>query len=121
MARILVVDDEPTVAKLIKSWLTLSCEPHDVVTVDTAADALELLESSPFELVIVDLFMPDMDGLETIMAIRRDHPTLKVVAMSAGGPEVLDPARLLGASWTLRKPFRPGDLVAAVDGTLGAR
>ena len=82
------------------------------------AEALKLSCKGPFDLVITDLIMPEKEGLETIMALRRQSPTTKIIAMSGGGrnsgKDYLAIARLLGAQRTLAKPFSNAELLAAV-------
>ncbi len=73
--------------------------------------------------MITDIIMPEMDGIETIMALRREFPEVKIIAISGGsriGPrEFLNLARVLGAHRTLHKPFALQDMMQAVDELLG--
>ena len=82
-------------------------------------EAIAAQHGHPAELVITDIFMPEADGLETIAALRRDAPGLKIIAISSdGGPEgrnYLRAAQSFGAVWTFTKPVRAADLLAAVD------
>ncbi len=80
--------------------------------VDAAADgvgAIRHLDAQPADLVITDMVMPGTDGVQLIQHLRRNHPAVKIVAISGGGPmapELLtDIARVLGADATLMKPF----------------
>lgn len=85
--------------------------------------ALEVLGKHPVDLLMTDILMPDVDGLELIMAARRKHPDLKVIAMSGGGrttAEVLiNIARRLGVQRTLEKPFELGQLLQVVEELVG--
>jgi CheY-like chemotaxis protein len=87
-------------------------------------EALRLTATFPFDLMITDMLMPEMDGVETIMAIRREYPEVKIIAMSGGGRhvgiETLECARALGAHATLEKPFEFSTLLAHVQGLLAA-
>lgn len=118
---ILVVDDEQGVREIFAEALRLSG-----YTTHEAADgsaALKILNSQAVDLLMTDILMPDVDGLELIMAARRAHPDLKVIAMSGGGrtaAEVLiNIARRLGVQRTLEKPFELSQLLAEVKALVG--
>lgn len=78
----------------------------------------ELSRALP-NMVVTDLIMPTQDGVETILAVRKAHPTLPIIAISGGGRldalSLLDLARKFGAAETLKKPFPPSRLVAMID------
>jgi CheY-like chemotaxis protein len=125
MARILVVDDEPEIRDLCA--VTLREAGHHVVLADNGQSALDIHRIAPQDLVLLDMFMPIKDGLETLKALRQSSPTPKVIAVSAGwrvtgrrtategAPrDVLDEARALGADAVLHKPFDPDELVRTV-------
>src|SRR5205807_614136 len=77
--------------------------------------ALSQISSGEIDVVITDLVMPNMDGIELIGILRKQHPSLPVVAISgAFGGSLLDVALKLGARVALYKPFTPGLLVASV-------
>ena len=67
--------------------------------------------------MITDIYMPEKDGLETLLDLQRDFPDVKVIAMSGGASKdnILQVASALGASLTLLKPFRPDELLEAVE------
>jgi CheY-like chemotaxis protein len=73
------------------------------------------------DLILVDILMPDMDGLQLIPLLRETRPACKIIAMSGGLGErdYLDTAKRLGANDTLKKPFSPQDLLDAVSSQLG--
>lgn len=102
----------------------LSAEGHEIVTSDDGAAACALLKQRPFDLLITDIVMPKQDGLETILAIRRDRPELPILAISGGGryawTDVLEAAELFGASRTLVKPFSMCTLVACIRELVGS-
>ncbi|MBI4001864.1 MAG: response regulator, partial [Nitrospira defluvii] len=79
---------------------------------------LKQLERQPVDLILLDMFMPDKDGLETIGELRRTHPGIRIIAMSGGGfkgtVDVLHVAKMLGARQTLAKPFTREQLLEAV-------
>jgi CheY-like chemotaxis protein len=73
-------------------------------------------------LVILDIFMPEMDGLETLAALRAYAPRLPIIAMSGGGATGMDlllEAKQLGADWTIAKPFTVAEIMALVGSALG--
>ena len=114
---LLLVDDDVTLLQAISSLLEL--EGFDTVLSQTAAQAIEFLNDLPVSGVIIDIFMPDRDGMETIGEIRARWPNLPIIAMSGGwrtiSPEtILETARALGAQEALTKPFDRQALVEAV-------
>ena len=109
MALILVVDDDAAVRDSIATILAL--DGHEVIeAADGRAGEAEIRRRVP-DLVILDIFMPERDGLETIRSIRRTHPGLKILAISgtAGGQleRALTFAHEFGADAELHKPFSP--------------
>jgi DNA-binding response OmpR family regulator len=116
--RVLVVDDEPGL--LMFASEVLRAAGYDVVTGDDGNVALSLVRSQPFDLMIIDLVMPEREGLDTMMRLRESHPDLPIVAMSgAFGGRFLHSASMLGARATLSKPFSGEDLLHAVRTVLG--
>jgi CheY-like chemotaxis protein len=126
MARVLVVDDETDVRQTIKT--ILERRGHKVVLAACGNRALAITEVFAFDAIIVDIFMPGMDGFETIKVLRRCVPKVKVIAISGyvfrGGatptPDFLRMAADLGATCCLHKPFRASELVAAIDTHCGS-
>ena len=122
MARILVIDDEEPIRRLLARALV--GEGHEVIEAKDGREALQLHLATPAELVITDIIMPEQDGLEVIMALKRKAPGIKVIAMSGGGrfgqTEALHMAEPLGAFATLRKPFALGTMLETVNLALAA-
>jgi CheY-like chemotaxis protein len=123
MPRILIIDDN---AELLRSTsAVLRAHKHDVVTAENGAVALKRTDLASFQLVITDILMPEKEGFETIMTLRRQHPTLKIIAVSGGGyidaRQYLESASMLGAHLTLEKPFSGLDLIVAIEKVLGGR
>lgn len=120
MANILLVDDNTTLLKLQGEFLRRA--GHRVVAVDNGKEAMRLVQAGPFDLVITDLIMPEKEGIEIILELRRKIPALKIIAMSGGGrasaTDYLAIARKLGASQTLAKPFTGEELLGAVNTVL---
>lgn len=120
--RILLVDDDRFFAKLTAAMLA----PAEVQIAKNGAEGLDMMRRQPFDLLITDLLMPEKDGIETILEIRRVNETLPILAISGGGKygargELLRMAQRLGATATLQKPFSREQLIAAVDQCLAAR
>jgi len=122
MAKILLVDDDPDIRSLLKIMLT--GEGHDVVEAADGTQALQVAQSQPFDLVLTDLIMPDKEGIETIMELRKKFPRIRIIAMSGGGvgrqEDYLGLAGKLGAMRTLAKPFGIKELKETVDAVLSA-
>jgi len=121
MASILVVDDEKLVRDLLRRLLELA--GHQVCEAADGEEALVRLEAQPFDLMILDLFMPGQDGLETLMALRRQNKHLAVIAISGGGSSQCDLLRVaekFGAARVLSKPFGRDELLQTVRALLPA-
>lgn len=108
MAVIVIVDDDPTV-RLIATEL-LRGDDHVIVEAEDGVEALSVIRSTPVDLVVLDMLMPNMDGLETIGQLRLTHPQVRILAISSGGrvgvDQLLRTAMVLGADDTLVKPLR---------------
>ena len=124
MASILVIDDDRAVLATIKVLLERAA--HAVEAVDNSRNGLQLLETRSFDLLIVDIFMPGMDGFETMKLVHQSRPAMPVIVISGQQftiasdrqPDFLHMASGLGAVSSLQKPFRPAQLLAAVNGSL---
>ena len=116
-AAILVVDDEEGVRGLFQRVLTGA--GYEVVVAGDGAEALIKIRERRFDLLLTDLVMPEREGLELIMTLRKERPELKVVAVSgAFGGTCLEAAKAMGARAALLKPVSPDQLLAAVQGAL---
>ena len=121
MPRVLVVDDDPMVCMAIEIYL----ERHSfqVTIADGGEAGLRALESTTFDLMIVDIFMPHMRGFELIRIFHERAPTVPLIAMSGyafanldlPAPDFLRMALELGATRCLRKPFTPVALLAVIN------
>jgi DNA-binding NtrC family response regulator len=122
MARILVIDDEEPIRRVL--CRALEMQGHQVLEASEGREALRLHQATPVELVITDILMPEKDGIEVIVALRKQAPQLKIIAMSGGGryqqTEALHMAEPLGAFATLRKPFDLTVMMATVSQALAA-
>ncbi|RJX32932.1 MAG: response regulator [Desulfurivibrio sp.] len=120
MAKILVIDDEEQIRGLLKR--IFQGLGHMVITADNGAVGLKMMAQESFDLVITDIFMPEKEGMETIIEIKRDFPAVKILAVSGGnsqGCDYLPMTRPLGADASLTKPFSREDIVSVVNGLLG--
>ena len=119
---ILVVDDEPAFRELLGQFLEQA--GYAVVLAADGVAGGRCLARGPFDLVLTDLIMPEMDGIEFITQVRREHPATRIIAMSGGGQisgrEYLKLARGLGAHEILEKPFPQEKLLATVADILAA-
>ena len=115
MARILVIDDDASVTRVVREHLLR--DGHTVIEAYDGSEAIRILLEVPVDLAIVDIYMPNMDGIEFTIRLGHLRPEMKIVAISGGGykgkEEVLQVARDLGASRTLEKPFTRDELLAA--------
>jgi CheY-like chemotaxis protein len=115
MAKILVIDDELGIRVII--CRVLAEAGHQVVSFENGGGAIEHLKQEAADLLITDIFMPDVEGLETIRQIHRLRPELPIIAISGvdfAGGDYLGVARKFGAAEVLKKPFWPADLLELV-------
>jgi DNA-binding NtrC family response regulator len=120
--RVLLIDDEQMVRKIVCKMLKRS--GHEVTEAENGRLGLDQPKAGTFDLVITDIIMPEMEGVETLMTVLEQYPNVKVVAMSGGGRtgniDFLSAAEKLGASATLHKPFTLAALTAAIEATFGS-
>jgi DNA-binding response OmpR family regulator len=118
MATILFIDDEEAVRMVYQ--VALERAGYRVLTAENGQHGLRLLEHEEVDLIVVDIFMPEMDGLELIPLLRKTRPTTKIIAISGGSGRSnhIDMARHLGAHDTLMKPFSLQALLDAVSSQL---
>jgi CheY-like chemotaxis protein len=121
MKRILVVDDDPLICSAIRAWLEES--GFAVVVADGGETGLNALDSSTFDLMIVDIFMPHMRGFESVRVFHQRALMVPLIAISGyvfaeqrtPAPDFLRMALELGATGCLRKPFTPKTLLSVID------
>lgn len=122
MSRILIVEDTPLMRESLVDVLTAS--GHDVTTADNGLQAVESIAAgAEFDIIITDIIMPEMDGIQAIMEIQTLQPQARIIAISGGSARMekgqgLETARRLGAVAVLEKPFEVDTLLAAVDSAL---
>ena len=116
MARVLLLDDDESVRHSLS--VMLERLGHEVWAARNVKEAITILPTNRFDILVTDLLMPENDGFEMIRFIRRHAPTIAVIAMSGGGkigPAMyLDMAAQLGVDATLVKPFSKADLENAI-------
>ena len=123
MARILVIDDDEIMNDMIVQLL--SEVGYEAEGAEDGSIGLKLLESRAFDLIVTDIIMPDTEGLETIVAIRKKNKSVPIIAVSGGGklgPEqYLHMAKHFGADYAFQKPFYKEPFLAAVRECLSGR
>jgi two-component system response regulator (stage 0 sporulation protein F) len=121
MATILIIDDEQSIRALLKE--VLEREGYRVIEAGNGREGLATYQKHPADLVIMDLLMPDTDGLEATLQLTREYVDAKVIAMTGaqGDRNFLDVAKLFGARRVFEKPFDINKLVEAVKEELAAR
>lgn len=116
MARILIIDDDAQTRIVLQEMLVR--EGYEVVEASDGHEGLHCYQAAPSDVIILDILMPEQEGLETIRALRRLDPAVKIIAMSGGGQigsmDFLRVAAALGAQRTLRKPFPQQEMLDAV-------
>jgi len=124
MARILIIDDDKNVREATR--IVLAASGYDVITAESGLSGIDLIGSNGVDLVLLDVFMPGMDGFATAQAIHRSRPNLPIIAVSGfmfGGqcptmPGFDTMATEAGAISTLYKPIKPNDLLRAIERAL---
>lgn len=117
---ILIIDDDAAVSRTLSLILTRA--GYNVTTAAGGRKGLELLANDGFDLVLTDIIMPELDGIEAIRKIRADHPRLRIIAMSGGGQidkaDFLHMAEALGADRVIEKPVRSEQLLELVSSVM---
>lgn len=120
MARILVMEDSDPLRRIVVN--TLTSDGHTVIERETGFAAYDNAMLDSIDLMITDLVMPRVDGLDAIRTALSSHGDLKIIAMSGGSPNLehdyLGVAKTFGAASVLHKPFEPQSLLDAVNGAL---
>lgn len=117
--RVLVVDDNADMRLMAR--LLLEAEGYVVEVAKNGGEALRIQREHPSQILVTDLFMPDVDGLETVQRFRADYPGMPIIVISGGSSKLpakadhLAVARELGVH-TLRKPFSAQELLDALRG-----
>jgi DNA-binding response OmpR family regulator len=121
--RALAVDDEPGLLKMMT--LALEQTGYAVTAVGDGTAARRLIQQERFDLLVTDIFLPDVDGLQLITLLRQVRPETKVIVVSAGGtysasPFAMTMAKKMGVQKVLNKPFEAAELVQTITELNGA-
>jgi len=127
MTRVLVVDDDPLVCRTIR--LCLDAWSFETVAADGARAGIQALRQTTFDIMVIDIFMPEMDGLGSIRTFHQLAPDVPMIAISGHhfpehhgpAPDFLGMSVHLGATRFLRKPFKPQELLEAIQQCLKKR
>lgn len=107
MPSVLIIDDDEQVRCMLREAFEQA--GYEVAAAANGVEGIQLYQQAPADVVILDILMPEKEGLETILDLKREFPAVKVIAISGGSErariDVLDLARRLGAKHTLAKPF----------------
>ncbi len=123
MASILVIDDQEPIRRIVRR--ALENERHAVLDASDGELGMQILERETVDVVITDIFMPELDGIQTLREIRKRFPAVRVIAMSGGDStgllDLRKDAELLGAVKSLQKPFTAREIVDVVRAVLGGK
>ena len=122
---ILIVDDIDAVRKALA--LILEDEGYNILQASNGLEALNLLDNLDIDLIITDILMPEMDGIELVTEVNAKFPHQKIILISGGGRQIDNnsnfdylgqASRLTGISHVLKKPFNPEEIIGLIDSLL---
>ena len=117
MAKILVIDDSDDTRETIREMLERG--GHEVLEAANGKEGLQMIEQHAPDVVVTDILMPKMEGIETIQSIAKTYPELPVIAITASiDTPYLDIALKLGAVYGLHKPFKQAELLSIINKSL---
>lgn len=120
MARILIIDDDEQFRLLLKN--RFEREGFETELAPDGKAGMRLYRQGNFDLIVTDIIMPEMEGVEMIRELRKDYPDAKIIAFSGGGlnppDSILRPVEKLGANYVFAKPFEWDDMLLAVHALL---
>jgi two-component system response regulator YesN len=112
--RILMADDEQRLLDSMKVLIDMLDYEVEVYFANNGKQALKLIKRSDIDLLITDIYMPDMDGLELIREVRKKYSSIKILGISGTGNHYLEVAKAFGASYVLNKPFETGKFISTI-------
>jgi len=116
MPHILVIDDDDQVRLMLRK--ILESEGYTVTDASDGKEGIECYRKNQADLIITDIIMPEKEGIETIIELKKEYPDVKIIAMSGGGKnspeEYLEFAKLLGAIHSFNKPIRKNELLEII-------
>jgi DNA-binding response OmpR family regulator len=117
MARIMVIDDDAGIRELLTR--ILEAAGHEAVVAPNGKVGTAMYRANPTDLIITDIIMPEKQGMETIVDLRKEFPQVKIIAMSGGGSRIgpysyLMLAKQCGAERVFNKPLRKNELLEAI-------
>ena len=117
MCRVLIIDNDAICASVIGG--IVEAAGHEPIVADGGAEGLHLYQQSSPDIVVTDILMPDVDGIEIVREIRNHSKDIPIIAVSAGGSMgsdfILRLAERCGVDIRLSKPFTPDEMFMAVD------
>ncbi|WP_119419379.1 response regulator transcription factor [Desertibaculum subflavum] len=121
MARILIIDDDGDVRETVVRLLEL--DGHEIAAPPSSRDVSAAIEAGDYDLVVTDVIMPEMDGIEVVRKVRKARPNCPILAISGGSSSMSSRTLLhmvgaLGADATMKKPFSRAELQAAIGALL---
>ena len=121
MAHILIIDDDLQLLDMLRQ--TLEREGYNVVVASNGKAGIKIYREDPVDLIITDMIMPEKEGIETIIELKRDYPDVKIITMSGGGiissEQYLDISRKLGVEQSFTKPIEREKLLFAIRELIG--
>ncbi len=118
--RLLIVDDEETLTFSLYQSFIIADKDYEVSTADSGEEALRKMKENPYDLIITDIFMPGISGIDLLREVKTLYPQTEVIVMTAyGSNSKKDEVEKLGARYYLEKPFEIKDLREKVFDILG--
>lgn len=121
MRRILIIDDDIEFRQMLRQMLERA--GYEITEAADGKEGMRLFREAPMDLVITDMLMPEQDGVETVIELRREFADARIIAISGGGAidskEYLKMAERFGVTHTFSKPFKREELLSAVRELLG--
>ena len=112
MARILIIDDNRDIRLALRKLLEL--EGHEAKEAINGKEGALVYSTEPVDLVITDLLMPERDGVEVLLDLRKSHPDIKAIVISGEGQDFLSAVEDFGALRTVSKPFNATEVIQTI-------